>query len=111
MTSMATEPTSRASWEATFGLHGSGLQLHDSGIAPNAHLVNLRALDKDGQGTDSAVIRALDRAVALSRRVRDSSREHFARTRGSGKLYSRSPLPGSPKGMGSGSRRCGRGGE
>ena len=35
------------------------------GIAPSANLMNLRVLDRDGQGTDSAVIRAIDRAIAL----------------------------------------------
>src|ERR1051325_7454487 len=35
------------------------------GIAPNANIINLRALDANGQGTDSAVIAAMDRAIAL----------------------------------------------
>src|SRR4051812_18548229 len=35
------------------------------GLAPSASLVNLRVLDRNGQGTDSSVIQALDRAVEL----------------------------------------------
>lgn len=35
------------------------------GIAPQANLINLRALDGNGQGTDSAVINAVDRAIQL----------------------------------------------
>src|SRR5439155_3455769 len=35
------------------------------GIAPRANLINLRALDDNGQGTDSAVISAIDQAIAL----------------------------------------------
>ncbi|HWU36889.1 MAG TPA: S8 family serine peptidase, partial [Candidatus Acidoferrum sp.] len=35
------------------------------GIAPNANLINLRALDKNGEGTDSSVIAAIQRAIAL----------------------------------------------
>jgi len=35
------------------------------GIAPGVNLVNLRVLDRQGGGTDSAVIAAIDRAIAL----------------------------------------------
>ena len=35
------------------------------GIAPNSQIVNLRVLDANGNGTDSAVIQAIERAVAL----------------------------------------------
>jgi serine protease AprX len=35
------------------------------GIAPRASLVNLRELNANGQGTDSAVIAAIDRAIQL----------------------------------------------
>ena len=35
------------------------------GIAPNAMLVNLRVLDKNGEGTDSSVIAAIQQAIAL----------------------------------------------
>ena len=35
------------------------------GIAPNANIVNLRVLDSSGQGNDSSVIAAIDRAIAL----------------------------------------------
>jgi serine protease AprX len=36
------------------------------GIAPNANLINLRVLDENGSGTDSAVIAAIDQAIALA---------------------------------------------
>ena len=35
------------------------------GIAPGAHLVSLRVLDRNGEGTDSAVIRAIEKAIEL----------------------------------------------
>src|SRR5581483_11331395 len=35
------------------------------GIAPNAGIVNLRALDSNGAGTDSSVIAAIDQAISL----------------------------------------------
>ncbi|MBV9087958.1 MAG: S8 family peptidase [Acidobacteriaceae bacterium] len=35
------------------------------GIAPNANIVNLRVLDQHGQGTDSAVINAINAAIKL----------------------------------------------
>ena len=35
------------------------------GIAPNANLINLRVLDANGQGTDSAVISAINTAIQL----------------------------------------------
>ncbi len=35
------------------------------GIAPSANLVNLRVLDSNGEGTDSAVIAAISRAIDL----------------------------------------------
>jgi serine protease AprX len=38
------------------------------GIAPNVSLINLRVLDANGQGTDSAVIAGLERAIALKKR-------------------------------------------
>ena len=37
------------------------------GIAPNANLINLRALDKNGAGTDSTVINAIQAAVKLQK--------------------------------------------
>jgi serine protease AprX len=36
-----------------------------AGLAPGASIVNLRALDANGSATDSAVIGAIDRAIAL----------------------------------------------
>ena len=45
--------------------YGSGY-LHDiHGIAPGAHLLNLKVLDKNGQSTDAQVIKAIDRAIQL----------------------------------------------
>ena len=35
------------------------------GVAPNVHLINLRVLDQNGEGTDSAVISAIQEAVSL----------------------------------------------
>ncbi len=35
------------------------------GIAPNANLINLRALDQNGAGTDSSVIAAIQAAISL----------------------------------------------
>jgi serine protease AprX len=37
------------------------------GIAPNASLINLRVLDANGQGSDSIVIQAIERAIALKK--------------------------------------------
>jgi serine protease AprX len=37
------------------------------GIAPQATLINLRALDSNGQGTDSSVINAIERAIQLKK--------------------------------------------
>ncbi|HEX6544915.1 MAG TPA: S8 family serine peptidase [Bryobacteraceae bacterium] len=37
------------------------------GIAPNVSFINLRVLDANGQGSDSAVIQAIERAIALKR--------------------------------------------
>ncbi len=45
--------------------YGSGY-LHDiHGIAPGAHLLNLKVLDKNGQSTDAQVIKAIERAIQL----------------------------------------------
>lgn len=38
------------------------------GLAPGARIVNLRALGPDGNGTDSSVIAAIERAIALKTR-------------------------------------------
>ncbi len=42
-----------------------GAYLDFRGVAPDANIVNLRALDGHGQGKDSYVIAAIDRAIAL----------------------------------------------
>src|SRR3954452_9279470 len=46
---------------------GSGADLGGKyvGVAPNANLINLRVLSDQGSGTDSSVIAAIDRAIAL----------------------------------------------
>jgi serine protease AprX len=36
-----------------------------TGIAPGANILNLRVLDANGMGTDSSIIAAIDRAIAL----------------------------------------------
>ncbi len=36
-----------------------------SGLAPDVKLVNFRVLDENGNGTDSAVIAAIDQAIEL----------------------------------------------
>ncbi len=38
------------------------------GVAPGANLINLRALDKNGMGSDSTVIAAIQRAIQLKNR-------------------------------------------
>ena len=44
---------------------GSNYSRRFRGIAPDAHIMSLRALDSHGQGLDSAVIAAIDRAITL----------------------------------------------
>ena len=45
--------------------YGAGF-LHDiHGVAPGAHLINLKVLDRNGQSSDAAVIQAIDRAIQL----------------------------------------------
>ena len=44
---------------------GNPYKLSFYGIAPNANLVDLRALDATGAGTDSSVIAAIEQAIAL----------------------------------------------
>jgi len=45
--------------------YGSGYANQYVGIAPNANIINLRVLDQNGGGSDSAVIAAINRAVQL----------------------------------------------
>ncbi len=49
------------------GRSSSGLSFKRSflGVAPNVSLINLRVLDQNGAGTDSGVIAAIQRAIAL----------------------------------------------
>lgn len=49
------------------GSSSTGLQYSKTfkGIAPSAKIINLRVLDANGQGTDSAVINAIDQAISL----------------------------------------------
>jgi serine protease AprX len=44
----------------------SGCSRMIRGVAPGVNIVNLRALDENGGGTDSSVIAAIDRAIALA---------------------------------------------
>src|SRR5581483_11858131 len=44
------------------GANSNGLY---KGIAPQVNLINLRVLDENGSGTDSAVIQAIDTAINL----------------------------------------------
>src|SRR5262249_54944295 len=44
---------------------GSFYTMTYKGIAPNANLINLRVLDQNGHGTDSAVINAINTAIRL----------------------------------------------
>jgi len=44
---------------------GSGYANRIPGMAPNANIINLRVLDQNGAGTDSQVIAAIQRAIAL----------------------------------------------
>src|SRR5262249_16195629 len=44
---------------------GSQYLYQFKGIAPNVNLINLRVLDKNGSGTDSAVLAAINAAIAL----------------------------------------------
>ena len=44
---------------------GTGYKGEYRGISPEANIVNLRVLDANGQGSDSAVIAAIDRAIEL----------------------------------------------
>ena len=43
----------------------SGYKFQYTGVAPNANIINLRVLDATGAGSDSSVISALQRAIAL----------------------------------------------
>lgn len=43
----------------------SGYPQQYAGLAPNANIINLRVLDKNGAGTDSQVIAAIQRAIQL----------------------------------------------
>ena len=45
--------------------NSTGDVLTFKGIAPNVQLINLRVLDRNGSGTDSSVIAAIDRAIQL----------------------------------------------
>ena len=49
------------------GVASKGLQYTRtfSGVAPNANLIDLRALDENGGGTDSSVIAAIEAAISL----------------------------------------------
>jgi serine protease AprX len=44
---------------------GSAYQYNIHGVAPGAHLINLKVLDRNGKSSDAAVIKAIDRAIQL----------------------------------------------
>ena len=44
---------------------GTGYAQQIAGMAPNVNIINLRVLDQNGAGTDSQVIAAIQRAIAL----------------------------------------------
>jgi subtilisin family serine protease len=72
-----------------------------SGIAPKVNLLNMRVLDKRGQGKDSYVIAAIDQAD-LSQgtgQVQHSRFESVVGTSGAGKLQARSAVPGGGAGL------------
>ena len=48
-----------------FASTGSNYSVTFRGIAPRANVISLRALDSSGQGSDSAVLAAIDRAIQL----------------------------------------------
>ena len=43
----------------------TGAKKSIKGVAPAAHIVNLKVLDKNGKGDDAKVVAAIDRAIAL----------------------------------------------
>ena len=45
---------------------GNGYAATYAGVAPNVSLINLRVLDQNGAATDSEVIAAIDKAIALA---------------------------------------------
>ena len=61
-----TARTSRASWQPP----GGARQYEETGVAPGAHLINLKVLDEHGEGTAGDVIEAIDWAVEHRRRYR-----------------------------------------
>ena len=50
------------------GMSSSAATFRVRGVAPDTRIVNLRALGRDGRGTDSSVIAAIERAIALKQR-------------------------------------------
>lgn len=52
---------------ASAGWFSTGTHFYHTfkGIAPNVNIINLRALDQNGSGTDSSVIAAIDAAIRL----------------------------------------------
>jgi len=82
------------------------------GIAPNANLINLRALDQNGSGTDGTVISAIQEAIQLKSmyniRVINLSLSLSA-ARSLRATNSRSPLPSRRGGLENGNRGCRRG--
>ena len=82
---------------------------HFMGVADNVNLINLRVLDQDGAGQDSAVIAAIQAAISPEEQIQHSHHQPFAWPPGITKLYARPTLPGGRSGVESRHRGGGRG--
>ena len=87
---------------------GSGYTKTFRGIAPNANLINLRVLDGNGEGTDSAVINAISTAIKL-KSTYNIRVINLSLGRPVLKAIARSSLPGGGESL-EGRHRGGRGG-
>jgi subtilisin family serine protease len=116
---MVTGRTWRGSWrvagsarERTGGwrsLNGAAApQARFTGVAPAAHIVDLRALNSNGAGTDSTVIQAIDRAIQLRTQYNIRVINLSLGLAGAGVVSARSVVPGG--GAGVAGRDCGGGG-
>ena len=76
------------------------------GLAPQAQIVNLRVLDSNGQGVDSAVINAIDRAIELKATYNIRVLNLSLGPDDPRKLHFGSSLPSCPRSMASRNRGC-----
>ena len=65
-----------------------------AGRRPGVNLIDLRALDANGAGSDSTVIAAIQQAIALQEHLQHPRHQPLAGPRNSGQLHARSSLPG-----------------